>query len=97
MMPHLAETCWRALGHSALVVETAWPKADPALVAADSITYAVQVNGKLRGDLPDGAGHGEGNGRKAGAGAGTACLRALDGKAPKKVIVVLDRIVNIVA
>ena len=46
MMPHLAESCWQALGHSKLVVETSWPKADPALVRSDSVTVAVQVNGQ---------------------------------------------------
>ncbi len=96
MMPHLAESCWQALGHTKLVVETPWPKADDALVVSDVVTYAVQVNGKLRAT------------RQVQKGTGKAEVerivlelepvrRALDGKAPKKVIVVPDRIVNIVA
>ena len=51
MMPHLAETCWQALGHTKLVAETAWPKHDPALTASDSVTIAIQVNGKRRGEI----------------------------------------------
>ena len=52
MMPHLAETCWQALGTQDLVVETPWPKYDPALTASDSVTIAIQVNGKRRGESP---------------------------------------------
>src|SRR6185436_171094 len=51
MMPHLAESCWQALGHSKLVAESAWPKYDPALTASDSVTIAIQVNGKRRGEI----------------------------------------------
>ena len=51
MMPHLAESCWEALGHGELVATTRWPVADAALVAADTVTIAVQVNGKLRGTI----------------------------------------------
>ena len=50
MMPHLAEDCWQALGHDRLVAETPWPKHDPALLTSDTVTIAVQVNGKRRGD-----------------------------------------------
>jgi leucyl-tRNA synthetase len=96
MMPHLAESCWHALGHDALIVDEMWPKADPELVRSDSITIAVQVNGKRRGEIeiPRGAPQKD---------VETAALslegvsRALEGKAPKRVIVVPDRIVNIVA
>src|SRR6202000_1807998 len=51
MMPHLAEECWKALGHDRLVGETPWPKHDPALLVADTVTIAVQVNGKRRGEV----------------------------------------------
>ena len=51
MMPHLAEECWRALGHDRLVAETAWPKHDPALLKTDTVTIAIQVNGKRRGEV----------------------------------------------
>jgi leucyl-tRNA synthetase len=96
MMPHLAESCWRTLGHQTLVAETPWPKADAALVRADVLKMGVQVNGKLRGTIevaPDA----EEDAVKASALALDGVVRALDGKAPKRVIVVPRRIVNIVA
>ena len=54
MMPHLAEEMWNTLGHETLLCDVAWPVADEDLLVADSVTYAIQVNGKLRGtvDLP---------------------------------------------
>ena len=96
MMPHLAETCWQALGHETLVVETAWPKADPDLLHSDSITIAVQVNGKRRGEIEIARGAEKSVAEQA-ALALEPIQRILEGKAPKKVIVVPDRIVNIVA
>jgi leucyl-tRNA synthetase len=96
MMPHLAETCWQALGHKTLVVETAWPKHDPALLESDSFTYPVQVNGKVRGTFQIAK-----SADKAAVEAAALALpdvqRFLDGAAPKKIIVVPGRIVNIVA
>ena len=95
MMPHLAETCWQTLGHARLVVETPWPKADPALVRSDTVTIAVQVNGKLRGTFEVAAEADEDTVRES-ALALDAVKRALEGKAPKRVIVVKGRIVNVV-
>lgn len=95
MMPHLAEELWHNLGNTTLVADTPWPKADPSLVANDSVTMAIQVNGKLRAtitmnrDLP--AKEAEGI-----ALADPAVQKALEGAAPKKVIVVPNRIVNVV-
>jgi leucyl-tRNA synthetase len=96
MMPHLAEECWRVLGHKTLVVDEPWPRADPALVMSDEVTIAVQVNGKRRDEirLPKGLPQ---------AKVETAVLalekvkRALDGKPVRKVIVVTDRIANVVS
>ncbi|MBO6947780.1 MAG: leucine--tRNA ligase [Rhodospirillales bacterium] len=51
LMPHLAEEMWSALGHDALIADTAWPEADESMLVEDTITVAVQVNGKLRGTL----------------------------------------------
>jgi leucyl-tRNA synthetase len=45
MMPHLAEECWRALGHDILVARSPWPKANPSFLTRDSVTIAVQVDG----------------------------------------------------
>ena len=96
MMPHLAEELWRLLGHARLVAETDWPLADPALVVDDTVTIAVQVNGKLRATLQlprdmDKAA------AEAAALADAAVQKALDGKPAKKVIVVPNRIINVVA
>jgi len=96
MMPHLAESCWQALGHGKLVAETPWPKYDPALTASDSVTIGIQVNGKRRGEItmPKNA---DSKDVEAAALKDEGVVRVLDGKAPKKVIVVPNRIVNIVA
>ena len=96
MMPHLAESCWQALGHTKLVAETPWPKYDPALTASDSVTIAVQVNGKRRGEISM-AKNADSKTVEAAALALDGVARALEGAAPKKVIVVPNRIVNIVA
>ncbi len=100
MMPHLAESCWQALGPRPggpkLVAETSWPKHDPALTASDSVTIAIQVNGKRRGEITV-AKNADNKAVEAAALADEGVKRALDGKAPKKVIVVPNRIVNIVA
>jgi leucyl-tRNA synthetase len=95
MMPHLAESCWEALGHNSLLAEEPWPAADPALVRADSVTIAVQVDGKRRGEvsIPRGA---DEEAVKASALALDGVHRALAGKSPRRIIVVPERIVNIV-
>ncbi|HZS83128.1 MAG TPA: leucine--tRNA ligase [Stellaceae bacterium] len=96
MMPHLAEELWQRLGHASLLVDQPWPKADPALVVEDSVTLGVQVNGKLRATLSM-ARDAEGPAVEAAALALPAVQRSLDGKRPRKVIVVPNRIVNVVA
>ncbi|HJW41287.1 MAG TPA: leucine--tRNA ligase [Rhizomicrobium sp.] len=95
MMPHLAETCWEALGHKTLVVDTPWPKADEALVRTDNVTIAVQINGKRRGEITVALDTPEAETRAA-ALADEGVRRALEGKTPKRVIVVPNRIVNVV-
>jgi leucyl-tRNA synthetase len=96
MMPHLAEECWKLLGGEKPVVETAWPKADPTLIADDEVTVAVQVNGKRRDEmrLPKGVAKEQ---AEASALKLDNVARALAGLSVRKVIVVQDRIVNIVA
>jgi leucyl-tRNA synthetase len=95
MMPHLAEELWQALGHDRLLAEEPWPEADPALVLEESVTIAVQVNGKLRAtiELPRDSGEAE---AEAAALAQAPVQRAIDGKTPRKIIVVPNRIVNVV-
>jgi leucyl-tRNA synthetase len=96
MMPHLAEECWAALGHKTLISMQSWPEIEPALLVEDTITLPVQINGKKRADVtvPRDAGNSD---IEAAVLTLDAVIRALDGKAPKKVIVVPQRIVNVVA
>jgi leucyl-tRNA synthetase len=96
MMPHLAETCWAALGRATLLADESWPQADPDLVRFDTTTIAVQVNGKRRGEIEIPQGSDEETVR-AKALSLESVVRALDGKSPRRVIVVPGRIVNIVA
>jgi leucyl-tRNA synthetase len=93
--PHLGEALWRHLGHETLLSEAAWPKADAALVAEDTVTIAVQVNGKLRATLSLPRDSAAAVVERA-ALAEDGVQRTLDGRTPKKVIVVPNRIVNIV-
>jgi leucyl-tRNA synthetase len=96
MMPHLAEECWAALGHATLVADEPWPEVEAALLVEDTVTLPVQINGKKRADVtvPRDAKSPE---IEAAVLALDAVQRALDGKRPKKVIVVPQRIVNVVA
>jgi leucyl-tRNA synthetase len=96
MMPHLAEECWRALGHDRLVAETPWPKHDPALLKTDTVTIAIQVNGKRRGEVTV-ARDADNKTVEQAALAEEGVKRTLAGATPKKIIVVPGRIVNIVA
>ncbi len=95
MMPHLAEELWQVLRPGRLLADEAWPQFDPALAAEETVTIAVQVNGKLRGavDLPRDSAEDR---AKEAALALPAVVKALDGKAPRKTIVVPNRIVNVV-
>ncbi|RYB03327.1 leucine--tRNA ligase [Lichenibacterium ramalinae] len=94
-MPHLAEACWAALGHDTLVAETPWPQADRALVVESTVVLPVQINGKKRGEVtvPRDA---DADAVKAAALAVDVIAQALDGRTPKKMIVVPGRIVNVV-
>jgi len=96
MMPHLAEEMWQALGNAELIADTAWPKADPDLARDEQVTIAVQVNGKLRGtlDVPRDAASSE---VEEAALALPQVIKFLDGRAPKRVVIVPNRIVSVVA
>jgi leucyl-tRNA synthetase len=96
MVPHLAEQAWAAMGGTGLVADAAWPAADPALLVDEEVTIAVQVNGKLRDTLtaPKGAPRER---LEEMALASEKVGRILEGKPPRKVIVVPDRLVNLVA
>ncbi len=95
MIPHLMEELWSRLGHDTLLVETAWPVADPALLRDDTVTIAIQVNGKLRGRLEVARDCEEAALRiRALAEAGVA--RAIGEREIRRVVVVPNRIVNVV-
>jgi leucyl-tRNA synthetase len=95
MMPHLAEEMWARLGHGGLLADEPWPAADAALVVDDTVTVAVQVNGKLRAtiSLPRDAAE---DAARDQALAEPAVQRAMGDKAARKVIVVKNRVVNVV-
>ena len=96
MMPHLAEECWAALGHKTLVATEAWPQVEPDLLVENTVTLPVQINGKKRADVTVARDAGKDE-IEAAVLALDAVIKALDGKSPKKVIVVPQRIVNVVA
>ncbi len=95
MMPHLAEECWKALGMQGLAVHAPWPAADPVLLEHDTVTIAVQVNGKRRDEITI---------RKGLAPSEVESMvleldnvrKVVAGRPVKKVIVVPDRIANVV-
>ncbi|MFV0281480.1 MAG: class I tRNA ligase family protein, partial [Rhodoblastus sp.] len=95
MMPHLAESCWADLGHEELVSLSPWPVADRGLIREDVITLPVQVNGKKRAEVPVP--------READEAAIRAMVladetvqKAIDGRAIRRVVIVRERIVNVV-
>lgn len=95
MMPHLAEECWALLGKTELCANSPWPKYDPNLVVDDELLMPIQVNGKKRAELSVST-----NASKEEIIAATLNLNVikgyLDGKEPQKVIVVPNRIINVV-
>ena len=96
MVPHVAEEAWEMLGQPGLIADAPWPVADPALLVDDEVTYAVQVNGKLRETVV--LAKGLPRPEVEAAVMALPRIQALTGgAAPKKVIVVPDRLVNIVA
>jgi leucyl-tRNA synthetase len=95
MTPHLAEECWAVLGNPGLLAHSSWPLFDETLVVENDMVLPVQINGKKRAELTIS--------RDADQSAVTEAVLALDavkgvlsGQAPKKIIVVPQRIVNIV-
>ena len=95
MMPHLAEECWTALGEDGLCAAAPWPLVDASLLVVDEITLPVQLNGKKRGDLTVSA-----KASQADVEAAVLALdvvkAALEGRMPKRIVVVPGRIVNVV-
>ena len=96
MVPHLAEECWQALRNQGLLAEQAWPTPDPALLTDDTVTIAVQVNGKRRDELRI-ARDAAKEDIEAAALKLDNVVRAIGGRQIKKVVIVPQRIVNVVA
>ncbi len=94
--PHLAEEAWAARGETGMIADAAWPGHDPALLVDDTVTLAIQVNGKLRDTISVMRGLPKDQ-AEALALASAKVQAQLDGASPRKVIVVPDRLVNIVA
>jgi leucyl-tRNA synthetase len=93
--PHLAEELWARLGNAREVALAAWPVADERLLVADTLQLPVQVNGKLRDQIEVAAGASE-EAIRAAALASPNVQKHLAGRAPKKVIVIAGRLVNVV-
>jgi leucyl-tRNA synthetase len=98
MMPHLAEECWGALGHSSLLADAPWPTVEAELLVDDMVKLAVQVNGKRRGEIAIRVGLPREKIEEA-ALEHDNVRRAIDGKAIRRIIVeppAEPRIVNVV-
>lgn len=95
MTPHLAEEVWSMLGGDGLLAQTPWPVADPALLVDETVTLPIQINGKRRSELVVARDLAKPQ-IEALVLADPAVIKALGGGAPKKLIVVPGRIVNVV-
>lgn len=96
MAPHLAEECWRLLGETSMIADARWPTFDPALLIDEEVTLAIQVNGKLRDTVTAPRGLDRASAETLALASGNV-QRQLAGARPRKIIVVPDRLVNIVA
>ncbi|MBZ4689898.1 MAG: leuS [Cereibacter sp.] len=95
MVPHLAEEIWAMLGGQGLVAQAAWPEADPALLVEDTVTLPIQINGKRRAEITVPKDMAIAEVEKLVLAEETV-VKVLAGSAPKKLIVVPGRIVNVV-
>ncbi|WP_027133057.1 leucine--tRNA ligase [Geminicoccus roseus] len=95
MIPHVTEEAWEALGHATLLAETPWPAPDMSLAGSDEITLPIQVNGRRRGEIRVAKGADRAV-VEAAALAEPGTIRAMEGRPLKKIVVVPDKIVNVV-
>jgi leucyl-tRNA synthetase len=95
MAPHLAEEMWQRLGHETLLVDMAWPEADPALTVDETVTIAIQVGGKMRGRIELPAGASQETATEAALAVENVAAN-IAGRDVRKVIFVPDKLVNFV-
>ena len=96
MTPHICEELWRQLGHDSMLATAAWPEADASLAENDTVTIAIQVNGKLRATIEMAKDSSKDAMIEEALGQPNV-IKLLDGKTPRKVIAVPNKIVNVVA
>jgi leucyl-tRNA synthetase len=95
-LPHFTEECWELLGNKEWLVHTSWPEANPEYLVEDKVTLGIQINGKLRGTLDVPMDHPKEDTEKAALEVENVA-KFLEGKTIRKVIVVPNKIVNVVA
>lgn len=95
MIPHLAEEIWVLLGREGLAAEAAWPTVDAALLVEDELVLPIQINGKKRAELTISATASESE-IEAATLALDGVIKALEGRSPRKIVIVPKRIVNVV-
>ncbi len=95
IMPHLAEECWERLGHASSICLAAWPAVDEAYAREDTVLMPVQINGRKRAEFMCARDWDSARVEKEALGL-DAVIKALEGRAPKKIVVVPQRIVNVV-
>ncbi len=95
MTPHLAEECWKTIGNTGMISQASWPAVNESLVIENEVTIPVQINGKKRADLTI-ARNADQASVQAAAMALDVVINALDGRLPKKIIIVPQRIINVV-
>ena len=95
LAPHAAEELWRQLGHPDTLAYERWPEADPVHLVRETLTLAVQVNGKWRDEISVPADASE-EAIRAAALASEKVQRHLAGRTPRKIVVVPGRLVNLV-
>lgn len=96
MIPHVTEELWAELGHQEMLVRSAWPKVNADFLKEDSVTIAVQINGKLKATITLPINADQKQAEQIALSEGSV-VRALEGKTVRKVIVVPNKIVNVVA
>ena len=94
-VPHVTQALWEAQGFEGLLVDAPWPQPDPEAISVSSVTLAIQVNGKVRGQVTVETGADEEKIRRLALEV-PSVARHLGERSPKRVIVVRDRIVNLV-